>query len=97
MIRSYQCIDNPQKPIEKDILLDPNKMAAYARGEKFISLPLLPMISVCLGVEFENGIKAVPIFEKIQDVYLKMDYEKDEYKNMIKAIDILDDKKIVKK
>ena len=46
MIRSYQCIDNPQNPIENDILLDPNKMAAYARGEKFISLPLLPMISL---------------------------------------------------
>lgn len=95
MIRSYQCIDNPQKPIENDILLDPNKMAAYARGEKFISLPLLPMISLCLGVEFENGINARPIFEKIQDVKLKMNYENDDYKKMLEAIEILDDKKTV--
>lgn len=95
MIRSYKCIDNPQKPISYDILLNPNKMAAYARGEKFISLPLLPMISLCLGVEFENGLKANPIFEKIQDVKLEMDYEKEEYKTMVKAIEIIDDKKTV--
>lgn len=95
MIRSYKCIDNPQKPISYDILLNPNKMADYACGEKFISLPLLPMISLCLGVEFENGIKAKPIFEKIQDVKLEMDYEKEEYKAMVKAIEIIDNKKTV--
>lgn len=95
MIRSYKCIDNPQKPISYEILLNPNKMADYACGEKFISLPLLPMISLCLGVEFENGIKANPIFEKIQDVKLEMDYEKEEYKAMVKAIEIIDNKKTV--
>lgn len=95
MIRSYKCIDNPQKPISYDILLNPNKMADYACGEKFISLPLLPMISLCLGVEFENGIKANPIFEKIQDVKLEMDYEKEEYKAMVKSIEIIDNKKTV--
>lgn len=95
MIRSYKCIDNPQKPISYDILLNPNKMADYACGEKFISLPILPMISLCLGVEFENGIKAKPIFEKIQDVKLEMDYEKEEYKAMVEALKIIDNKKTV--
>lgn len=96
MIRSYECIDNPEKPIKnKDILTNSKLMADYAIKGKYISLPVIPMISLCLGVNFENGRTAYPIYEKISDINLSMDFGKDEYKAMVKALDILGSDKTV--
>ena len=96
MIRSYECIDNPERPIEDSkILTDGRLMAEYASGGRYISLPVVPMIPVCLGVEFKNGRTAYPIYDDITDVKLDMDYEKDEYKAMDEALEILGPSKTI--
>lgn len=95
MIRSYECIDNPESPINNDILNDPKLMADYAQKRVYSSLPLVPIIPICLGVEFENGRNAKPIFENIEDVILSMDYSKKEYKIMLDALEIIDPSKTV--
>lgn len=90
MIRSYECIDNPERPIENnEILTNPKLMADYAKDGRYVSLPVVPMIPVCLGVSFQNGRTAYPIYENIKDIKLDMDYSKAEYLSMIEALDIL--------
>lgn len=80
MIRSYECIDNPERPIENnEILTNPKLMADYAREGRYLSLPVVPMIPICLGVSFENGRTSYPIYDDISDVKLKMDYDRAEY------------------
>lgn len=95
MIRSYKCVDNPSRAINKETYTNPKLMAEFAKSGRYISLPILPIISVCLGVKFENGIKALPIFEKIEEIDLQMDYENEAYKTMVKALEILDPAKTV--
>ena len=90
MIRSYECIDNPERPIENDhILIDSKLMVDYVRENSYLSLPVIPIIPVCLGVSFQNGRTAYPIYENIKDIKLDMDYSKAEYLSMIEALDIL--------
>ena len=96
MIRSYECIDNPERPIENnEILTNPKLMADYAKDGRYVSLPVVPMIPICLGVKFENGRTAYPIYDDICDIKLDMDYSKDEYMAMLKAIEILGEEKTV--
>lgn len=90
MIRSYECIDNPERPIKNDhILIDSKLMVEYVRESSYLSLPVIPIIPVCLGVSFQNGRTAYPIYENIKDIKLDMDYSKAEYLSMIEALDIL--------
>lgn len=90
MILSYECIDNPERPINNNEILTNSKlMSDYAKDGIYISLPVVPIIPLCLGVSFENGRTAYPIYEKISDINLDMDYNKDEYKAMLKALEIL--------
>lgn len=90
MIRSYECVDKPEKPItDQKILTNPSLMAGYVKANEYPSLPIVPMIPVCLGVEFQNGRTAYPIYDDIEDISLDMDYSKAEYKAMLEALDIL--------
>ncbi|WP_394019320.1 uroporphyrinogen decarboxylase family protein [Anaerococcus cruorum] len=90
MIRSYECVDKPEKPItNQKILTDPSLMAKYVKANEYFSLPIVPMIPVCLGVEFQNGRTAYPIYDDIKDISLDMDYSKAEYRAMLEALDIL--------
>lgn len=96
MIRSYECIDNPERPIKNnEILTNPKLMADYAKDGRYVSLPVVPMIPICLGVKFENGRTAYPIYDDICDIKLDMNYSKDEYMAMLKAIEILGEEKTV--
>lgn len=96
MIRGYTCIDNPQIPIEdEEIFTNPQKMADFALEGRYLSLPPVPMISVCLGSIFKFGRTTEPIFEKLEDVSLNMDYDKAEFKAMIEALRILGPEKTV--
>ena len=96
MIRTYECIDNPERPIKNnEILTNPKLMADYAKDGRYVSLPVVPMIPICLGVKFENGRTAYPIYDDICDIKLDMDYSKDEYMAMLKAIEILGEEKTV--
>ena len=95
MIRSYECVDNPERPLDEKTLTDPKLMAEYAREGKYTSLPVIPIISVCLGTKFENTRTAYPIYKHIDDVKLDMNYENPEFKSMMQALEILEPKKTV--
>lgn len=96
MIRSYECIDNPERPIENnEILTNPKLMADYASEGRYLSLPVVPMIPICLGVSFENGRTSYPIYDDISDIKLKMDYDRAEYIAMVEALEILGPDKTV--
>lgn len=90
MIRSYECVDKPEKPIKNQkILTDSSLIVQYVKANEYFSLPIVPMIPVCLGVEFQNGRTAYPIYDDIKDISLDMNYNKAEYKAMLEALDIL--------
>ena len=95
MIRSYECIDNPERPLDEKVLTDPKLMANYAREGKYISLPVVPIISICLGAKFENGRTAYPIYENIDEVELNINYDNPEFKAMMDALEILNPKETV--
>ena len=84
MIRTYECIDNPERPIKNnEILTNPKLMADYAKDGRYVSLPVVPMIPICLGVKFENGRTAYPIYDDI------CDYVDDFLLNFLKEVEKL--------